>query len=340
MARREPAFRSGRTDRRMPITPMAGSYGWATRGDQSRVFARPRPGRQVIPRQCRAARPGLPSCRSCPGSWKRREGYSLRSRTPRPAYPAGLLGLARLDEAQVPPVRVVPIDGDETAMDLARRAVRPRHGHGELREAVAAVALDMRLQDFDRMIVGAGGETLVCNRIGAPRGRGRSRQPATPAPRPRHRATPWRPDPSRRNGRHIGAPARSPPASGPRRFSAAADAGTAGIADQQGQQGEMGGVLHRDLLRRQSRSFPAGAHARRQTDTKRMITRMRFNQAMARRIVAAADERRAARCRIGAGAMLLAAALAPPPARRRRTGRNTGAGPGERIGAGLRPDRA
>src|SRR6202046_562817 len=67
---------------------------------------------------------------------------------------------ARFDQAHMPAIRVVLIDRDDGAMDLLHLAVRTRHGNRELGDAIAAIALNMDFEDFDRMAMGAGGEAF------------------------------------------------------------------------------------------------------------------------------------------------------------------------------------
>ena len=56
---------------------------------------------------------------------------------------------ARFSEPHVPPIGVALIDGDDAAFHLMEVAIRARHADGELGKPIAAIALDMDLDDLD-----------------------------------------------------------------------------------------------------------------------------------------------------------------------------------------------
>ena len=59
----------------------------------------------------------------------------------------------------MPSIRVALIDGDDAAFHLMEVAILgARHADGELGKPIAAIALDMDLNDFDGVAPSAGGE--------------------------------------------------------------------------------------------------------------------------------------------------------------------------------------
>ena len=60
----------------------------------------------------------------------------------------------------MPAIGVVLVDRDDAAMLLAELTAGLRHGDGELGEAIAAIALNMDLEQLDRMAAGARRESF------------------------------------------------------------------------------------------------------------------------------------------------------------------------------------